>query len=238
MKKNVNNKDKKNKDKKKNTDNSDLSNKQKKNEDSYKPREKKIIKENEIFVNEIKDFLGDDLFYQIDIPIINYIANILNAQNNPLTKILEEDVKELINEFFYQTEISKNKEDSKKLTSELFENLYKKEILLHVQEQESAVEVLENAVNLGKGYDDKLIEETNVSKLIVNTNEDIDWEKHMSKIKADKKKKKEDLLKKEEEKRYKNYLKMKGISDTKEIIKVHNSDFVSGTRDIHLKDIR
>jgi len=37
------------------------------------------------------------------------------------------------------------------------------------------------------------LEDTHISKLVVNTNDAIDWEKHMMKIKADKKKKKKIL---------------------------------------------
>jgi len=103
--------------------------------------------------------LGDEIYYSIDLPIINYIGDVLNAQNNPLTKISEKDVKDLVSLFMVETGVSKNKEEGIKLAENVYEILLKKEILLDIKEQENAVEVLDEVVNLGKGYEDKLVDE-------------------------------------------------------------------------------
>lgn len=205
-----------------------------------KQKQKIIIKKNKPELTKesqsiIKVFQAklSEKFEKIDDPILEYLSDVICAQNNQLTMVPEEEVKQLFIKFFNQT-ISEDENISQKLTEIIIEELLKEKLLLRLEKQESTVQILENAVNLNKNLGDKLIEESFIDKVSVNTNDDLDWEIRMTKAKAEKKKKKEEKEKKEENKKYKLFLQQKGISESGEkIVKVHNSEFIgSGSRDI------
>eukprot|EP01080_Neovahlkampfia_damariscottae_P000492 gene492-8006_t len=198
----------------------------------------KISEECEKIASVFKEILQDK-YDTIDLPVIYYLSDILNSQNNPLTKIQDEEVLKILNFFFVEVGVSEDEEKVKEITNKLVEELYSKELLKKVEILKSTVKVLDSAINLNRTIGDKLLDDTFIDKVSINTNDDLDWELKMTKAKAEKKRKKDEKEKKEEEKKYKNFLKLKGISENREqIVKVHNSEFVgSGSRDINVTSI-
>jgi hypothetical protein len=128
----------------------------------------KFSEECEKIASIFKEILAEK-YDTIDTPIIYYLSDILSAQNNPLTKIKDQDVLKILNLFFIETGISQEEKVSE-ISNHLLQVLYSKEILKQVQMLDSTVKVLETAINLNRTIGDKLLEESFIDKVSVNTN--------------------------------------------------------------------
>jgi hypothetical protein len=128
----------------------------------------KFSEECEKIASMFKEILAEK-YETIDTPIIYYLSDILSAQNNPLTKIRDQDVLKILNLFFIETGISKE-ENVSEVSNNLLQVLYAKEILKKVEMLDTTVKVLENAINLNRTIGDKLLEESFIDKVSVNTN--------------------------------------------------------------------
>lgn len=221
------------------------------------------------FYQIIKECIGDAHVDQIDDPIMMYILSVLMSQNSIMTRISDEHVLSLVADYLYETSDGVDGDGEEKHSKRYFRGMAQKmmdelrernALVLSDNDEEvlqnaHGVKVLEEAVNLGKRFQDQLKKQQQmINKMTnsrserhfgegadergVNLNEDIDWQEKLEKQAKDKKLKKqakEDTLRMKE---YEDYLKLRGLSETRGVFKLHNaSSAVSGTRDILLENI-
>lgn len=207
----------------------------KKSTSQVKKIQKPISAECQKIIDAISRVLGPESFAKLDKPILNYLANILSAQNNPYTKVPEQEIVDLLSLFFTETKVSS---DGQQIVEKLLQQLKEEKLLKQVEEKKEQVEVLSEAVNLGKKFEESLkLDDEVLNRVMVNANEDLDWEQRMAKLKAEKKAKRSEKEKREAEKAYQLFLKQRGIQSSKGIIKLHDNDYKGGTRDIKLEGI-
>lgn len=189
-------------------------------------------------------------YEQLDVPILNYLTSVIHAQNNAQTKVKEDQVVQILNMFFLQCIVPVPSHDqAQAFTSQLLTQLKEQQMLKEIADQQAQVKLLEEAVNLGKSFEDQLKQQQRMIKGLapnavddaaasLNFNDKLDWEEKVQKALDDKRKKKDDKEKAAKLKEYEDFLKQRGITNAKGVVKIHSAESsLPGSRDINLMSV-
>ncbi|KAL0477300.1 hypothetical protein AKO1_005406 [Acrasis kona] len=177
---------------------------------------------------------------------MNYIASILQAQNDPSTRVKEDQVVEILSLFLLETGVEKNKEASSALTNQIISNLRSQSLLAQPEENkeqdDGRIKVLEEAINLGRTFEDQMKQNDIMNSVAstaqtVNYNESLDWEQKLLNERKEKKAKRESKIRELKVKEYQEYLTNRGLGSGKGIVKMHNTEEVTGSRDVMLRNV-
>mgnify|MGYP006983682443 CR=1 FL=1 len=128
----------------------------------------KITDECHAIMNVIKETLTEQVYDEIDFPIIFFLSNVIAAQNNVQTKIKENDVIDLVATYVSQTTY-KSFDDSKGITQRLMGTLKERGIVKEIKEEAHSVKVLEEAMSIGKHFEDQLKQQQKMMKSLNRT---------------------------------------------------------------------
>lgn len=213
-----------------------------------------IRKEVEEVISLLKDYFGiEKIEKSVDIQILNYLGEAILAQNDPYTKVSNDEITDLVHTFLLQTRVfdadadaDAGDDDQKQVVKSFLNDLHKREILKNTGMVDTHIKLLESAVNLNKFFNEgRHLDELTINKVSVNTNDEINWELQMTKAKAEKQRKKDERERQEEEKKYRQFLKERGLLEAEgsgdghrnPIVKVHNYEGKSSITEVHCSGI-
>nr|CAG4708809.1 unnamed protein product [Naegleria fowleri] len=184
----------------------------------------------------------------LDIPILNYFSSILASQNDVVTRRKETEVIDVISSYLVHTKASSSLEDAKELVRVMLQTLKDRGILRTDIKEEEHVVLLEEAVSLGKRFEkevseqESMIDKTGMASVHQqitesNWNDELDWKQKAIKEKERKKKEKEEAIIKQKQKEYEEFLKRRGLSNQRGVIKVHTAADFKGPREIRVSDV-
>jgi ATP-binding cassette subfamily F protein 3 len=192
----------------------------------------------------IKESLGTDA---VDQPLINFFSSVLYAQNNSVTRVPEDEIVRVLSTFLHETELSTSRDEAAQRTKTMLQELYEKKLVQQYVADETKVKELTEAISLGRQFEEQQKQHALMSEMAtgtaiptasaVNYNEQLDWEKKMAKQRAERQAKRDSKERNEKMAEYEQYLKRRGLSSAKGIVKMHNADQVKGTRDVVLNNI-
>jgi hypothetical protein len=177
----------------------------------------------------------------LDQPMLNYFASVLHAQNSPATRVPEKEVLDLLSLFIVETRTVETPELGSQMAQSIVSELRSKQLLSQVeieQQDDKRIKLLDEAINLGRTFEDQMKQDEILNSVAqqvnVNYNESLDWEQKVIKERKEKKQKRDQKMRDLKMKEYNEYLKQRGLSSGKGIVKLHNAEEVSGSRDVNL----
>lgn len=183
---------------------------------------------------------GEEVLKQhIDEHIMSYLVDVLEAQTRTETAVDEKDIVPILDLFFSQCKLAPTIEDANRLfTQPILKQLGEEGIFADLSTAQTGATMLKEAVNLGKEYDMTVGKSSfYMNTAVVNTNEDIDWDQKKQQVRIDKLAKKEEKRRNAEQKEYEEFLRSRGLSQTKGVIKIHDAESLGGLRDLHIHGI-
>jgi len=154
---------------------------------------------------------------------------------------------QLMSTFLFEAELFPSREEAAKRIQSLLNDMYDKQLLEKQVVGPTRVKELAEAINLGRQLEEQQKQSEMVLEVAtgssiptassINFNEQLDWEKRMAKIRAEKQAKRDAKEREAKLAEYEEYLKRRGISNAKGIVKMHNSEQVTGSRDVALHNI-
>lgn len=188
---------------------------------------------------------------QLDQPIINYLSCVLHGQNDVGTRTSEAEVIQLLSNFAHETRVCNSKQTASELALSILNDLYEQNLVKKPEAEGpssgSKVKELTEAISLGRQFEEQQKQNEMMMEVAtgtsvpsassINFNEQLDWEKRMAKLRAEKQAKRDAKERDAKMVEYEEYLKRRGLSNSRGIVKMHNADQVTGTRDVVLRNI-
>jgi ATP-binding cassette subfamily F protein 3 len=191
----------------------------------------------------IEVFGEDRVNGHIDQPMLNYFASVLHAQNSPATQVPETEVSDLLSLFSLETGATKTQQESNELAKRIISELRSRSLLSEPIQvtDDKRIKLLDEAINLGRTFEVQMkqteIMNSVAQQVSANYNESLDWEQKVVKERKEKKAKRDQKMRELKVREYQDFLQQRGLSSGKGIVKLHNVEEVTGTRDINLRNV-
>lgn len=200
----------------------------------------------------VGDTINTDL---LDEPVRAYIEDVLAAQTQLETHSPLAEVESLLITLFCSMRLANNNDNAKDLVQQMMTTIEKHGLKVHgkasdEEEEEGSglagMQRLKEAVSLGREYEQTMRQAKpgmghdggRTHLTAVNTNEDIDWAELRAKEAEERRRQKEAKEMKARQREYEAFLKKRGLGKARtSLMKVHGAEAVSGTRDLHLRNI-